>query len=183
LAQISEKALELKKTLEAQGIAVKYDDRDTYKPGFKFADWEMKGVPIRLSLGERDLENNSIELTRRDKERGEEGAKQVFSLDEVSKHIPAILEEIQNTLFEKAKTYRDSHITKVDSYEEFKEVLDGKGGFVSAHWDGTEESEEKIKQETKATIRCIPLNAEEEDGVGIYSGQPSKRRVLFAKAY
>lgn len=183
LQAVSNKATEIKKALEAQGISVKYDDRDTYKPGFKFADWEMKGVPVRLALGARDLENNSIEISRRDKDRSEEGAKEVISLEAVLNRVPQLLKEIQENIFQKALNYRESHITQVENYEEFKQILDEKGGFVAAHWDGTGETEEKIKEETKATIRCIPLDAKAEEGKCIYSGKASGRRVLFARSY
>ncbi len=183
LERVSQKVQEIKKDLEALNISVKYDDRDTYKPGFKFADWELKGVPVRLALGARDLENNSIEVVRRDIERGEEGAKQIVSIDEVAGMVPALLDEIQTNIYQKALQYRRDNITTANSYEDFKRILDEKGGFVSAHWDGTPETEDKIKEETKATIRCIPLGNELEDGTCIYSGKPSTQRVLFARAY
>lgn len=183
LANISEKVAALKTALEAKDISVKFDNRDTYKPGFKFADWEMKGVPVRLALGPKDLANNTVEVSRRDIERGEEGAKQVVSLDEVVAHIENLLVEMQESIYNRALKFRDEHITKVESYEEFKEVLDNQGGFVSAHWDGSGETEDQIKEETKATIRCIPLDAVEEEGKCIYTGKPSHKRVLFARAY
>ncbi len=183
LTRITEKVNQIKKALLAQNISVKYDDRDSYKPGFKFADWEMKGVPVRLALGARDLENNTIEVSRRDIERGEEGAKQVLSLDEVANFIPGLLKEMQSNIYQKALDFRTTSISQANSYEELKQILDEKGGFVVAHWDGTPETEEKIKEETKATIRCIPLNNPEEVGNCIYSGKPSTQRVLFARAY
>jgi prolyl-tRNA synthetase len=175
---IDAKANELVQQLKAAGIRVKYDDSDHTRPGWKFAEYELKGVPVRLALGARDLENNVVEIARRDTKE-----KNSVSLDGLASHIAALLEEIQQNMFEKARAYRDTHITEVNSWEEFKEVLNGKGGFISAHWDGTGETEEKIKQETKATIRCIPLNSEEEAGVCVYSGNASKQRVLFALAY
>lgn len=175
---IDTKANELVQQLKAVGIRVKYDDSDNARPGWKFAEYELKGVPVRLALGARDLENNVVEIARRDTKE-----KSSISLDGLAGHVSSLLEEIQRNMFEKARAYRDSHITKVDSWDEFKEVLNGKAGFISAHWDGTSETEEKIKQETKATIRCIPLNSEEEAGVCVYSGNPSKQRVLFALSY
>ena len=179
LAAISEKVDGIVKALRAVGITVKFDDRDSYKPGFKFAEWELKGVPVRLAIGPKDLENNSVEIARRDTK-----TKEFFSLEgDLTQKIAGLLEDIQNSIYQNALNYREEHTTKVDSYDEFKEILESKGGFVSAHWDGTAETEEKIKDETKATIRCIPLNAEEEEGTCIYSGKPSGRRVLFAKAY
>ncbi|GAB4409217.1 MAG: proline--tRNA ligase [Microscillaceae bacterium] len=183
LAQISEKVAELKAELLRRGISVRYDDRDTYKPGYKFADWEMKGVPVRLALGLRDLSQNTIEVVRRDKARDEAGAKQVVALDQVGETVAALLEAIQDNLFQKALRFREAHTTQVDTYEEFQKVLDEKGGFVLAHWDGTPETEEKIKEETKATIRCIPLEGDTTPGLCMVSGQPSARRVLFARAY
>jgi prolyl-tRNA synthetase len=156
-------------------------------PGFKFADWELRGVPVRLALGERDLQNGTIEVSRRDKERGEEGAKTVQPLEGLADFVQKLLEDIQSNMYNKALAFRTANTKKVDSYEEFKATMargeGAVGGFVLAHWDGTSETEEKIKTETKATIRCIPLDAAEEDGVCIYSGKPSKRRVLFAVAY
>lgn len=159
-------------------IRFKYDDRDTHRPGFKFAEWEMKGVPLRLTVGARDLKNGTVELARRDNQ-----TKESVSQEGLTDHISSLLETIQDNIFQKAKTFRDEHITEANSYEEFKEVLENKTGFISCHWDGTEETEQKIKEETKATIRCIPLDAKEEEGVCIYSGKPSKQRVLFARAY
>ncbi|WP_242926389.1 proline--tRNA ligase [Pontibacter vulgaris] len=178
LAQISDKVLQLKKELEAKGISVKFDDRDTERPGFKFAEWELKGVPVRIAIGARDLENGTAEVARRDTK---EKSSQQF--DSLATYIPALLDEIQENIYNRALTYREEHTTKVDSYEEFKDVLENKGGFVLAHWDGTPETEERIKEETKATIRCIALNTPDEDGVDMLTGKPSKRRVYFAKAY
>ena len=172
------KAKEIKDALTQKGISVKLDDRDTQTPGFKFAEWELKGVPVRLAIGLRDLENGTVELARRDtKEK-----KSVLSAA-VADYIEDLLKEIQAGMYVKAKQFRDSNITKVESYEEFKKVLDGKGGFVLAHWDGTGETEERIKEETKATIRCIALDAEEEQGMDMLTGKPSQRRVVFARAY
>ena len=179
LAQIRAKVDEITAQLRAKGISVKFDDRDTHKPGFKFAEWELKGVPVRFAMGPRDLENNTLEIARRDT-----GEKQSFDLSgDIAAKVEELLNDIQNNIYQKAVDFRTEHTTEVDSYEDFKKVLDGKGGFVSAHWDGTAETEDKIKEETKATIRCIPLDRKEEAGVCIYSGKPSQGRVLFAKAY
>ena len=164
--------------LKAKGISVKYDDRDTQRPGFKFAEYEMKGVPVRLALGGRDLENNTIELARRDTR-----TKETVSRDNIANVIENLLEEIQTSIYNKALNFRTENTVKVDSYEEFKKILDEKPGFVSAHWDGTPETETRIKEETKATIRCIPLNNEQEEGVCMVTGKPSTQRVLFARAY
>ncbi|WP_025741742.1 proline--tRNA ligase [Aquimarina pacifica] len=178
LAQISEVANELVNDLRAQGVSVKFDNRDTYRPGAKFAQYELQGVPLRIAIGPKDLEKGTVELARRDLL-----TKQFVAKDEVVNTVSELLEEIQKSLHQKATQYRDEHITEVNSFDEFKEVLEGKGGFISAHWDGTIETEQKIKELTKATIRCIPFDAKEEEGVCVYSGKPSKIRVLFAKAY
>ena len=159
-------------------ISVKFDNRTTQKPGFKFAEWELKGVPVRIAVGPKDLENGTFEVARRDTL-----TKEVVLKDGIAAHINDLLAQIQKDLFQKALNYRDTHITEVNSFEEFKSVLDGEGGFVSAHWDGTAETEEKIKEMTKATIRCIPLNRVEEAGSCVFTGNPSIGRVLFAKAY
>jgi prolyl-tRNA synthetase len=164
--------------LKAKGISVKFDDRDTQRPGYKFAEWELKGVPVRLAIGPRDIENGTVEIARRDTKE-----KYSVSLTHIDKTIEALLDTIQHDIFQKALNYRNDHITPANTYQEFKELLDGKAGFIAAHWDGTPETEEKIKEETKATIRCIPLNNTLEDGVCIYSGKPSTQRVLFARAY
>jgi prolyl-tRNA synthetase len=164
--------------LRKMGISVKFDARDTHSPGFKFNEYELKGVPIRLAIGPRDLENGSFELARRDTLE-----KEVVPADGIESRIAALLEEIQQGIFQKAKNYRDTHITEVDTYEEFKKVLEEKAGFISAHWDGTAETEERIKKETKATIRCIPLDPKPEVGRCVRTGKPSPFRVLFAKAY
>ncbi len=169
---------ELLPALKALGISVKYDDNDNSRPGWKFAEYELKGVPVRIAIGARDLENGVAEVARRDTKE-----KKSYPLDGLSGKIKNLLDEIQKAMFEKAKTFRDAHITEVNSWEEFMDVLDNKTGFVSAHWDGTAETEEKIKEESKATIRCIPLNNKEEEGVCVLTGKPSKQRVLFARAY
>lgn len=178
LNAISELANALISQLKKLGISVKFDDRTEYKPGWKFNEYELKGIPVRVTIGPKDLENKQVEIARRDTLE-----KHQHSVDGLAEHIQDLLKEIQQNIFNKAKSHRDSLITEVNSYEEFKKVLDEKGGFISAHWDGSLEVEEKIKAETKATIRCIPLDAKEEEGVCIYSGNPSKRRVLFARAY
>lgn len=164
--------------LKRLGISVKYDDRDTQRPGFKFAEYELKGVPVRIAIGARDMENGTVEIARRDTRE-----KQTVTQEGLEIFIPQLLEDIQNNIFQKALAFREANITKADSYDEFKTLLDEKAGFISAHWDGTPETEQKIKEETKATIRCIPLNNPLEDGVCIYSGKPSTQRVLFARAY
>ena len=178
LAKITDVAQQIMKDLKAKGISVKYDDRDTQRPGFKFAEYEMKGVPLRIAIGGRDLENNTVELARRDT-RTKETVSNIALADSIEK----LLEEIQQSIFDRAIAFRTEKSTRVDTYEEFKKVLDDHTGFVYAHWDGTPESETKIKEETKATIRCIPLDNPLEDGICIYSGKPSKQRVVFARAY
>lgn len=164
--------------LKAKGISVKYDDRDTQRPGFKFAEWELKGVPVRLAIGTRDMQNGTVELARRDTQ-----AKETVSQSGLADRIEQVLADIQRDIYAKALAFRESHTVEADTYDEFKAVLDGEGGFVSAHWDGTAETEQLIKEETKATIRCIPLNNKAETGVCIRTGKPSVQRVLFAKAY
>jgi prolyl-tRNA synthetase len=178
LAEISVTVNTLISELKKLHVSVKYDDRTTQKPGFKFAEWELKGVPIRIAIGPKDLENGTFEVARRDTL-----TKEVKSKDGIVAYISTLLKQIQSDLFNKALKYRDSHITEVNSFEEFKSVLNDKGGFVSAHWDGTAATEEKIKELTKATVRCIPLNGVEEVGSCILTGASSCRRVLFAKAY
>jgi prolyl-tRNA synthetase len=168
----------LVKELRSKGISVKYDNRDTHKPGFKFNEYELKGVPLRIAIGPRDLENGTYELARRDTL-----TKETVSADGISDLVVQLLDEIQDNLWTKALNHRSENITEVEDYDTFKEVLEQKGGFVSAHWDGTAETEDRIKEETKATIRCIPLDQKIEEGSCIYSGKPSKGRVLFAKAY
>ncbi len=164
--------------LRAKGISVKYDNRDTQRPGAKFAQHELQGVPLRIAIGARDLENKTVELARRDTL-----TKTVVPIETLSETVDNLLKEMQEALFKKALDYRNNHITEVDTFDEFKHVLETKAGFISAHWDGTPETEDKIKELTKATIRCIALNRKEEEGVCVYSGKPSKGRVLFAKAY
>lgn len=166
------------KDLRGLGVTVKFDSRDTLRPGAKFAQHELQGVPLRIAIGARDLDNGTVELARRDTL-----SKETTSIEGIASKVQGLLDEIQNSLHKKALDYRDSHITKVNSFEEFKDVLENKGGFISAHWDGTTETEDKIKELTKATIRCIPINAVEEVGACILTGKPSTKRVLFAKAY
>ncbi len=177
-AAIDEKVSAIVKELKAKGIRVKYDDNDATRPGWKFAEYEMKGVPVRMALGNRDLENNVVEIARRDTKE-----KNSVSLDGIVDHIAGLLEDIQTSIFNKAHDYREAHITKADSWDEFTNLLDEKTGFISAHWDGTPETEDKIKELTKATIRCIPLSNEQEEGKCILTGNPSTQRVLFARAY
>lgn len=178
LSQITELADQWIAELKSKQIVVKYDDRDTHRPGFKFAEWEMKGVPLRIAIGARDLQNGTVELSRRDNQ-----SKETVSQEGLSERLVKLLDEIQDSIYQKALDFREAHTTKVDSYEEFQRVLEEKTGFVSAHWDGTAESEKRIKEETKATIRCIPLDVEAEEGSCILTGKPSKQRVLFARAY
>ena len=178
LDEISKVAVPLKESLISQGISVKYDNRDNFKPGYKFNDYELKGVPIRIAIGPRDLENNVVEMARRDTLE-----KSSVPLEGISDHIKKTLEEIQDRLYIKALNFREEHITMVDNFEEFQSVLFSKTGFISAHWDGTSATEEAIKKATKATIRCIPLEGVKEEGSCVYSGKPSIQRVLFAKAY
>ena len=168
----------LVKAFKKLNISVKYDNRTTQKPGFKFAEWELKGVPVRIAVGPKDLENGTFEVARRDTL-----SKEIISKEGITTYISDLLEQIQKELFEKALNYRNTHITEVNSFDEFKQVLDTKGGFVSAHWDGTAATEEKIKDLTKATIRCIPLDRVEETGSCVFTGGESIGRVLFAKAY
>jgi len=180
LTAISVKANEIMVALQAKDISVKFDNRDTYKPGWKFAEYELKGIPLRIAIGPRDLQNNSIELARRDTL-----TKEVVNLDDVdvTEKILGLLEEIQENIYSKAFAFREEKTTLVDTWEEFVQVLDEKAGFVSAHWDGTAETEEKIKELTKATIRCIPLDQSAESGECVFSRKPSLGRVLFARAY
>ena len=178
LKTISKVAHKIYSQLIAAGISVKYDNRDNFKPGFKFNDYELKGVPIRIAIGPRDLENNVVELARRDTLE-----KKSIPMNEITNHIKIILEDIQNNLFDRANSFREERITAVETFDEFKSILSSKGGFISAHWDGTSETEQSIKKETKATIRCIPFSKNIKAGYCIYSGKPSPQRVLFAKAY
>ena len=176
--KISIVANNLIEVFKKRSISVKYDNRTTQKPGFKFAEWELKGVPVRIAIGPKDLENGTYEVARRDTL-----TKEVISKEGVVDYISDLLEQIQKDLFDKAFKYRNNHITEVNSFEEFKEILENKGGFIAAHWDGTAETEEKIKDLTKATIRCIPLNRENIEGKCVLTGEKSQGRVLFAKAY
>ncbi|MBY0434925.1 MAG: proline--tRNA ligase, partial [Cyclobacteriaceae bacterium] len=178
LASVTKAVEPIVQNLRKAGLSVKFDNRDTHKPGFKFAEYEMKGVPVRIAIGPRDLENGTVEIARRDTKE-----KQVWKMENVVNDLPALLDDIQKSLYNKALNFRTSMTTVVNSYDEFKNVLDTKTGFVLAHWDGTPETEAKIKEETKATIRCIPLDAKVESGACVYSGKPSARRVLFARAY
>jgi prolyl-tRNA synthetase len=178
LAALSARAESIRKTLEAKGLTVKYDDRDTHKPGWKFAEYELKGVPVRLAIGPRDLENNTVEVARRDTLE-----KKSIPVDGLDSYITALLEEIQENIYRKALLFRENNTFRVNTWEEFREVVEKKGGFAYAHWDGTPQTEAKIKEETRATIRCIPLENPPEEGTCIYSNKPSKQRVLFAVAY
>lgn len=178
LAKVTVEVEKVMKTLGEKGFSVKFDNRDTQKPGFKFAEWELKGVPVRLAIGPRDLDNGTVEVARRDTKE-----KQVMKLSDAGTLIPELLEKIQENIYNRALKFRTDMISKVDSYEDFKRILDEKTGFILAHWDGTPETEAAIKNETKATIRCIPLDAADEVGKCVYSGKPSGRRVLFARAY
>jgi prolyl-tRNA synthetase len=178
LEAISEKVAVFVNKLRKRAVSVKFDDRDSFRPGAKFAEYELKGVPVRIAIGNRDLENNTVEVARRDTLE-----KQTVSQDDVVDFVTNLLEEIQENLFKKAINYRKEHTTEVATFDEFKSAIKNKGGFVSAHWDGTEETEDKIKEVTKATIRCIPNDAKEEVGACVLTGKPSTKRVLFAKAY
>lgn len=177
LAMVSEKVAGIVEGLKAKGISVKYDDADNKRPGFKFADYELKGVPVRLVIGPKDLEENTAEVMRRDTL-----GKETVSLDGIVDYVANLLEDIQNNIYTKARNFRDSHIFEANSYYEFKELIE-KGGFVLAHWDGTTETEERVKEETKATIRCIPLDGDTTPGTCIFTGKPSERRVIFARNY
>lgn len=178
LIQITEKVKEISIELRKKGISVKFDDSDANKPGWKFAEYELRGVPVRLAMGARDLENGTVEIARRDTKE-----KNTVSLEGIVTYIEQLLADIQQNIYQKALNFRESNTHKVDNYQEFKKILDGKGGFILAHWDGTSETEERIKTETKATIRCIPYNTPHEEGKCILTGKPSTQRVLFARAY
>tara|TARA_R110001632_G_scaffold104444_2_gene213335 strand:- start:36 stop:1514 length:1479 start_codon:yes stop_codon:yes gene_type:complete len=178
LDAISQVANEIVTDLRLRGISVKFDNRDTHKPGWKFNEYELKGVPLRIGIGPKDLEKRTVELARRDTL-----TKEFVAKEDIVEKVASLLQEIQDQLYTKAKDFRDSHITEVDTFEDFQNILETKTGFISAHWDGTSETEDTIKKLTKATIRCIPLDAKEEIGVCVYSGKPSSKRVLFAKAY
>ncbi len=175
IAQVAEK---IKASLEEKNIRVKFDNRDKFKPGFKFNEYELKGVPLRIAIGPKDLEKNSVEIARRDTL-----SKNIVSQEEVLNYVENQLEEMQHALFDKAKRFREENIIEVETFEDFKKAIKEKGGFVSAHWDGTDATEEAIKKASKATIRCIPLDAKKESGKCVFSGKPSTMRVLFAKAY
>jgi len=178
LTRVTAEVDKIAETLRSRGCTVKFDNRDTQKPGFKFAEWELKGVPVRLAIGPRDLENGTVEVARRDTKE-----KQLMKLSEVATEIPKLLDQIQENIYQRALNFRTEMISKVDTYDEFKRILDVKTGFILAHWDGTPETEAAIKEETKATIRCIPLDAVDEPGICVYSGKHSSKRVLFARAY
>lgn len=178
LTLISEKANQIKTALEAKGVSVKYDDRETFKPGWKFNEYEFKGVPVRLAIGPRDLENGTVEVARRDTLE-----KAIYQITDIENKVVNLLDNIQKNLFQKALSFREDNTHQVDSWEEFCDVIENKAGFISAHWDGTPETEQKIKEETKATIRVIPLDTKTEPGKCVYSGKPSGKRVVFARAY
>jgi prolyl-tRNA synthetase len=178
LGVISEKVEKIRKRLMDAGITVKYDDRDTQKPGWKFADYELKGVPVRLAIGPRDIENNTVELARRDTLE-----KKIFPIEGIENIIKELLDEIQDNIYKKALDFRSRNTFEADSYDEFKHITETTGGFIMAHWDGTKETEERINQETKSTIRCIPVDNKKEPGKCIVTGKPSPQRVLFSKAY
>ena len=178
LDAITIKANLITDALRSKGVSVKYDQRDTFRPGAKFAEYELKGVPVRIALGSRDLENNTLEVARRDTFK-----KETIAMDDVISYVEKLLKNIQENLFDKAIQYRKEHTTEVNDFKEFKKALKNKGGFISAYWDGTEETENRIKEYTKATIRCIPNNAENTPGFCVLTGKPSAKRVLFAKAY
>jgi prolyl-tRNA synthetase len=175
---IDGKANEIVKQLKALGVSVKYDNNDNSRPGWKFAEYELKGIPVRIAMGLRDIENNVVEVARRDTKE-----KSSISIDGLAPTILQLLDDIQKNIYNKALAYRNEHITNANSWDEFVKLLDEKGGFIAAHWNGTGETEDKIKDLTKATIRCIPLNNKQEEGVCILTGKPSKERVLFARAY
>lgn len=178
LDAISEVANEIVKELRAKGISVKFDNRDTHKPGWKFNEYELKGVPVRIAIGPKDLEKGTVEVARRDTLE-----KEFLQRTDAANKVEHLLEQIQSNLYQKAQDYKDNNTYRADTWEEFKDIIENKGGFVYAHWDGTSETEDKIKTETKATIRCIPINNPQEAGQCIYTGAPSKERVIFAKAY
>jgi prolyl-tRNA synthetase len=178
LELISETIQPLIDQLREKGITVKFDNRDTQKPGFKFAEWELKGVPIRIAIGPRDIENGTVEVARRDTKE-----KQILELTDIDTKVEHLLKAMQEDIYLNALNYRDNHITAVNTWEEFVDVLENKTGFISAHWDGTSKTEDKIKEITKATIRCIPFDNPLEEGSCILTGNPSSQRVLFAKAY
>ncbi|HOP58140.1 MAG TPA: proline--tRNA ligase [Bacteroidales bacterium] len=177
-SEISEVAVKIKDDLISKGISVRYDDRENNTPGWKFTDYEFKGVPVRLAIGPRDLQNKTVEIARRDTL-----SKETIPLQNVITHVIQLLDDIQTNIYNKALKFRNDNTWYVDNWEEFTDIIENRGGFIMAHWDGTVETEEKIKQETKATISCIPIDSKEEEGKCVYSGKPSKRRVLFARSY
>jgi prolyl-tRNA synthetase len=177
-ALVDERVHALVKELKAEGIKVKYDNNENARPGWKFAEYELKGVPVRIGIGARDIENNSVEVARRDTKE-----KLNMSMDGLATNIVRLLNAIQENIYNRAHSFRESHITPADNWDDFVKLLDEKGGFISAHWDGTGETEDKIKELTKATIRCIPLNNQQEEGKCILTGNASAQRVLFARAY
>ena len=177
MEQVNKEVMPIIEALRAKGITVKFDDADNKRPGFKFADYELKGVPVRLVLGARDLENGTIEVMRRDTLE-----KETRSIEGITEYVEQLLDDIQANIFKKAKDYRDAHIFECDNYEEFKEKVKD-GGFFLCHWDGTAETEAKIKEETQATIRCVPFGVEQTPGVDMVSGKPSKARVIIARSY
>jgi len=178
IVPISERADSVKKALEAQGISVKFDARDTHKPGWKFAEYELKGIPVRIAIGPKDLQNNTLEIARRDTRE-----KSIIEVENATGYIEKLMSDIQQNFFERAKKFREENTHYVDSYDEFKRIINEKGGFIYAHWDGSTETEEKIKEETKATIRCIPPGDSGEQGNCMVTGKPSSQRVIFARAY
>lgn len=178
LGAISDTAHRIKEDLISQGVTVTYDDRDTHKPGWKFAEYELKGVPVRIVLGPRDIQNKTAEVVRRDTL-----TKEIISQNALASHVKKLLDEMQQSIYDRALKFRSENSHRVDEYDQFREIIEKKGGFVMAHWDGTVETEELIKQETKATVRCIPLDDDAEKGTCIRSGRPSERRVLFARSY
>ena len=178
LEEIAQKADKIRNSLISKGISVKFDRRDTHKPGWKFAEYELKGVPLRITIGPKDLDSRTLEIARRDTKE-----KKSYPMDGIEDKIISLLKEIQSNIYNKAQHFKEQNTHQADTYVEFKALLENKGGFVYAHWDGTRETENKIKEETKATIRCIPLESNKESGKCMVTGNPSTKRVLFAKAY
>ncbi|NNE34438.1 MAG: proline--tRNA ligase, partial [Rhodothermales bacterium] len=176
--RVLETAGEIRNELDAAGVSVKLDDRESQRPGWKFHEHEVQGVPVRIAIGPRDLENGTVEVARRD-----ERTKEIVSTEGLAQHVEQLLNDIQQNLYSRAMTFREEHTSSADTYDEFKSILEDKGGFVLAHWDGTAETEAVIKNETKATIRCIPLDQPAEQGVDMVTGKPSSGRVVFARAY
>lgn len=178
LALISAQVIPIKKSLESRGVSVKFDDRDTHKPGWKFAEYEFRGIPLRITVGPRDIEQGTVEIARRDTLE-----KETLQMMDIENKVVHLLDQIQKNLYDRAYAFRENNSYRVDTWDEFKDVIENKGGFIYAHWDGTQETEEKIKEETKATIRVIPLNNPKESGKCVYTGKPSEQRVIFARAY